>query len=111
MKGIKNSLENSSDHEIEPFNQILELYKEVEQDPSKRVRLMGKSFIELMSLADNSEYNEVIKNGLILIQALFEDKAPDMYHSKGCSFDQLDIKDKCVVLDILKKEFQGIFFQ
>ncbi|MHA1725116.1 MAG: hypothetical protein ACTSXH_09800 [Promethearchaeota archaeon] len=109
MNGIRNSLENIADFEIEQYDRIIDFFREQEQNPSKKALLMGKAFVELMALSDKSEYKEFVKNGLILIKALFEDDVPDIYHSKGCSLDQLCTEEKCMVLNILKEEFQETF--
>jgi hypothetical protein len=94
---------DNKDIEIKHYSQIIE-YFEVETDPKEIELWKYKTLITLMDDLKQAKYTqEMIKNSLILMQALTNDSC-DEYTSRGTHAAELSDHDKETCRAHLKKE-------
>lgn len=106
MKNHKFKGKNNNNSEIDTsfYNEILRIYNTKKKDLTKSEILRYQSIIKLMNLMKQKGDKELVKNVIIIIQALFENNPPDLYHSHGKTTKSIDSEEKSKFLYILKNE-------
>ena len=93
---------------MECIDRILDFYKDKELlDTDLGKVQIGKVLVRLMQLLEEDSMNmDHVKNCLILLINLFFDiEAPDHYHNKGKSSQELPETEKTELLEVLRAEF------
>ncbi len=91
--------------EKEYFSEILQIFDIHDIDAIEAEIKKNQSIIKLMDLLKQKGKKELVKNMLIIIQALFEKNPPDHYHDRGNVPKKLNSKEKSELYDILRSEF------
>ncbi|MFX1397799.1 MAG: hypothetical protein ACFFAS_12245 [Promethearchaeota archaeon] len=97
--------EKESEFEIKHYVEIIQ-YFDSEDDPINREMFRDVQLIELMNeLKQDPEVQEVIKNSIVIINALVDKDAPsDLYNSTGNPREALSEEELEILKSNLKQE-------
>lgn len=98
----------NDDLEIKYYSKILDFYQNQTNDKETIEIWKNKSYIELMQVLKRTNNKNLVKNAIILILSLFEEKPVDIYDSSGLSVRELKQEDKKSYISHLRTEFNEI---
>ena len=100
-----NNSNNCDNSEYDYYSSIIEFSQNQNVNEETVELWKNKSFIKLMKVLERSSRKEFVKNAILLILSLFEEKPPDMYSRLGKNVDSLINSDKNSYISLLKTEF------
>ena len=98
----------NDDLEMKYYSKILDFYQNQNDDKEAIEIWKSKSYIELMQVLKRTNNKNLVKNAIILILSLFEEKSVDIYDSSGLSVSELKQEDKKSYISHLRTEFNEI---
>ncbi len=89
--------------EAEFYDGIFDKYTELGHDSNKTELWKNQAIIELMSLNDKC-CKDVVKNGLLIIIALFDDYLNDTFYFKSKNICDITNGKRSILVSLLKEE-------
>ncbi len=102
------SITNSEvNDELKYYNKIIDCFHKYQNDDLKRETCKNISIIRLMKSLKYKKNSEFIKNSLIFVLSLFDDKdlSPDLYSSIGTDLRNSTDKEQKEIVSELEREF------
>ena len=89
------------------YNKIIDCFQKYQNDDLKREICKNKSIVRLMRSIKYKKNSEFIKNSLIFVLSLFDDKdlPPDLYTNIGNDIKNTTNDEQEEIMSQLKKEF------
>ena len=102
------SITNSeANDELNYYNKIIDCFHKYQNDDLKRETCKNISIVRLMKSLKYKKNSEFIKNSLIFVLSLFDDKdlSPDLYSSIGTDLRNSTDKEQKEIVSELEREF------
>jgi hypothetical protein len=97
--------QNNEDFELDYYTHILEFFQNKKCDEDSSEIWKNKTYIKLMSVLKRTQNKEMVRNAILMIISLFEQKPADFYNNQGVNSDSISPEDKKSFKKILKSEF------
>ena len=90
--------------ELKCYTKIIDCFLENRYDSHQKEMCKNNSIIKLINKSECRNSDIFIKNALLLVLSLFDDKGADLYHNYGNDIESCSEKEKEELLAELKKE-------
>ncbi len=94
-----------SGQELQCYTRIIDCFLENSSNIHQRELCKNNSIIKLINKSDCRNSDTFVKNALLLVLSLYDNKPADLYSSYGSDIEVCSDKDKESLLAVLKKEF------
>ena len=95
----------SSNEELNCYTKIIDCFLQNRKDRYQREMCKNNSIIKLINVSECRNIDNFIRNALLLVLSLYDNKPADLYHNHGGDIESCSEKDKEKLLAELKKEF------
>ena len=95
----------SSNKELSCYTKIIDCYLQNRNDTYQREMCKNNSIIKLINISECRNIDNFIRNALLLVLSLYDNKPADLYHNYGSDIESCSETDKEMLLAELKKEF------
>ena len=89
------------------YDDILAFYNDKGRSTISTQLWLDGYLIKLMNNLSTSQDPKYVKNCILIMLCLFKNKAPDRYHSKGKSTEELKISEKKYLIQALQLELNN----
>ncbi len=90
--------------EAEFYDGIFAKYTELSHDSNKTELWKNQAIIELMNLLNDKRCKNVVKNGLLIVMALFDDYLNDTFYIKTKNICDITRGKRSILVSLLKEE-------
>jgi len=99
------SLNNTgTSKELNCYTKIIDCFLENRHDSYQREMCKNNSIIKLINLSECRNIDNFIRNALLLVLSLYDNKPADIYANYGSDIESCSEKDKEKLLAELRKE-------
>ena len=99
------SLNNlGTNEELNCYTKIIDCFLQNRKDSYQREMCKNNSIIKLINVSECRNIDNFIRNALLLVLSLYDNKPADLYHNFGHDIESCSDKDKEELLAELKKE-------
>ncbi len=91
--------------ELDCYSNIINLFSKFDKDPITMEKWKGNLITRLMNALKEPENENWLKNALIILLSLVDNKPSDIYENKGDNLNILSKEEKEQILLKLKEEF------
>ena len=96
--------QNNGDFELDFYQNIIDFFQNKQFDKVSTEIWKSKTYIKLMKVLERTQNKEYVKNAIIVLLSLFENKPLDLYSNQGINSKSLSPEDKKSFKTILKSE-------
>ena len=97
--------QNNNDIEPDYYQNIIDYFENKQIDRVSTEIWKSKTYIKLMKVLERTKNKEYVRNAILMILSLFEEKPPDFYNNQGSDSNSLNPEEKKSFKTILKSEF------
>ena len=97
--------QNNNDIELDYYQNIIDYFENKQIDRVSTEIWKSKTYIKLMKVLERTQNKEYVRNAILMILSLFEDKPPDFYNNQGTDSNSLNSEERKSLKTILKSEF------
>jgi hypothetical protein len=91
--------------EVDCYTKIINLFLKIGKDPISIETWKDKAILKIMNMLKDPKNKRWVKNALIILLSLFDDKPPDLYSNLGKKVKNLSNEETEQVISKLKDEF------
>ena len=93
--------------EMSCYDEIIDFYNDKSRSTASTQLWFGSYLIKLMGNLSKSQNPKYVKNCIIIMLCLFKNRAPDLYHTQGKSYKDIDLIEKEYLYEALREELNN----
>lgn len=90
--------------ELNCYTKIIDCFLENRNDSYQREMCKNNSIIKLINISECRNIDNFIRNALLLVLSLYDNKPADLYHNYGYDIESCSDIEKEKLMEELKKE-------